>query len=369
MALQVQERGETAARRPFRMVCFGDSVMWGQGLPRHQTYANHVWRKLEPGGPGAAPGPLMYAHAGAVLGARDALSDRVVGRLERLAGLLFGLRSVPPWIRPGIGNEIASAEPSVVQQVESFDDSPRTVDLVLINGGGNDIGAVWYMRPSTSLHRLKAKIERHCYADMKALLERVAEKFPNACIVVPGYMQSLSSETKSAVLDTYFARQMVLFIVWRRRRALDRVFERNVMFRMETASALQRAVEAANKTDLARRGREHAAEDARIIFAEADAYQPFNAANAGRPWVWGVDLRGMCPEDSLRDFRLGACRRFNRWSPWYWASLGHPNAQGAAELGEAILARLADWAKANPDGRFADIRARLAKVNVPPPLP
>ena len=370
MEVGAGSRTNEAGQKPVRIVCFGDSVMWGQGLLRNQTYAYHVYRKLNPVRLATTAGPLMYAHSGAVIGARKDVSGRLMGRFDRLVSFILGLRTVPPWFRQGLGNEISCPSPTVVDQVESFDDAPQTVDLVLINGGGNDIGAVWYMRPTTSLESLKAKIERYCYEDMKSLLERVAEKFPNACIVVPGYIQSLSHETQAAVLKTYFARQLMLLFVWRRKWALDRIFERNAFFKNETAAAFRRAVDAANETDLAKRKRSQLSNRARILFAEAYKYQPFNSANAGRPWVWGVDLRELRPEDPLRDFRQGACSRFNRWSPWYWASLGHPNTQGAEELSEAILERLADWAKVNRQTRFRDLVERIRQVDVlPPPLP
>jgi hypothetical protein len=52
---------------------------------------------------------------------------------------------------PVIGNtangETPEARPTIIEQCDSFADSPDTVDLVLLNGGINDIGVATILNP------------------------------------------------------------------------------------------------------------------------------------------------------------------------------------------------------------------------------
>lgn len=401
------------------MVCFGDSVMWGQGLVQHRKYAYGVWallvgrkdaaddinRVASPSGPvhrgandaGRKDGALeedfeMHAHSGAVIGISGAV-ERVRTKMGRS---LYGVREMPDWLRGGNGNEIGAGRPTIAEQVGAYDNQPETVRIVLLNGGGNDIGVGWYMNPLTSLAALQAAIDRYCGQDMLVLIRRVAKKFPNACIVVPGYVQSLSRSTENNILKDYFSKLFPLVPVLRSRWVLDRVFERNAFFREQTSARLRATVAQANAEILqsdSRRleqamtgkraangsapkesptealevaaaqalgsavqlGNERSRPDAesrqlrfpegRVVFSDAPGFRSENAANGKSPWVWGIDLETLRPQDPLRDFRLGACARFGRWSPWYFASVGHPNADGAWRIRNAIIRNLLRWAE------------------------
>jgi lysophospholipase L1-like esterase len=332
-----------------RVVCFGDSVLWGQGLPGKHKYAYQVFEALADAQYAGRDSPMnardlrMFAHSGAVIGARTQVLMRARAPLVALVRLIFALRVVPAWLEGTLGGEISGPQPAVLQQVAAFDGDGAAVDLVLVNGGGNDIGALWYMLPTTRLSTLRRRIERHCHQDMALVLKEVVRKFPHACIVVPGYLQSLSEASAKGALGHYFARQLIFF-AWRWQWVLDRVFERNRFFREKTAEQLALAVGEAN-----------VGAGGRVIFVEAQGCQPENAANARRPWVWGIDPRELRPQDPLRDFRLGACTRLGRWSPWYWSSFGHPNQVGARKIADAILVGLASMAGRNGDPRFDNL--------------
>lgn len=336
-----------------RVVALGDSLMWGQGLPRSLTFAARLCTALSglPHATAAGPkGLAMRAHSGAVIG----LSGRRRLPTDLPRRLVFGVRPVPDWLMRGagtLGGEVASTTPTVAEQVQAYVERPEAVHLVLLNGGGNDIGASWYLNPATSLVSLDAAIARYCGRDMATLIHLTAERFPNAVIVVPGYMQSLSASSEKGVLAAFFPRLLLAPLIWRSRTLIDRVLERSAHFRRRTAEQL-RATVATVSAELMRREHSRAARlpGGRVLFADVEGFSAKNAANGENAWVWGLDVDSLRPQDPLRDFRQGACRRFGRWSTHYFASVGHPNERGAEEIFRGILRALLDWAGRTPGG-------------------
>jgi lysophospholipase L1-like esterase len=77
------------------------------------------------------------------------------------------------------------------------------VDLILLNGGINDMGAPRILAPKL-LGFLAGNIsdfaKKYCEDDMKLLLNKVASTFPNARIVVSGYFPLVSLDTPENVL-------------------------------------------------------------------------------------------------------------------------------------------------------------------------
>ena len=355
---------KSAAPPAIRLACFGDSLMWGQGLRPEDKFAWRVWDALQPVDHAAAAcrrdtGSLMLrAYAGAEVGASARPAPGGATRWSGLVSAVFGARAASPWLPSRLAGEVAAAPPTVLAQIAAFDVDPSTVDLVLVNGGGNDIGVFWYMNPTTSLAALKRRIEKVCYHDMREVLLRVAEKFPDACIVVPGYMQSLSPATATG-LARGGGGLLWHLIATLCRPALVRVFERNRVFREETALQLRRAVQSV-VVDLRERapaaspprgeGRVDAASrpatnSQRVMFADVHHFSQENAANGTDAWVWGIDTAPFMPQDPLREFRRGVCTRIGHWSSWYWTSVGHPNGLGAQEIADGILRSLSHWSR------------------------
>jgi lysophospholipase L1-like esterase len=98
----------------FRIVNLGDSVPWGQGLLEAEKYDILVKAALSAKYPGGVT-LERSAHSGAVIG----------------AGIATGTSA------PG---EVPVARPTIIEQCEQFANAPETVDLVLVNGGINDVG-------------------------------------------------------------------------------------------------------------------------------------------------------------------------------------------------------------------------------------
>ena len=302
----------------FRMLVLGDSVPWGQGLLGQDKFHTLVAQKL-PGGTGNPPlEKTVLAHSGATIG---------VG-VNTNEGPLDG--------------EVPTAYPTILEQVAQFNDSPETVDLILMNGGINDVDVRDIFNPFTDTSHLQDWIETHCHVHMKALLDQITAKFslPEARIRVTGYYPVLSAKSDPDFFKPFLK---VIGAPW-----LDdlgdvledllkgKIIQNSIIFAEQSASALQKAVNEAN-TSLTGLGR--------IVFVSS-GFGPENSAFAGEnAWVFGVnDDVDFSPEDEVIDSRHASCDAcepdlLQRWV-CYRASAGHPNALGAKQYAAQILASL-----------------------------
>lgn len=153
-----------------RIVSFGDSVPWGQGLREDEKYDVLV---------GAA---LRRSH------------PRVV--LQRLAhsGAIIGAHSVNGTIAK---EEVPMARPTILEQCDTFNDFPENVRLVLVNGGINDVDIRTILNPLVPKSILSAKIRSFCGHSMGQLLRMVNAKFhhPECRIIVTGYYMIWSHQS------------------------------------------------------------------------------------------------------------------------------------------------------------------------------
>ena len=123
------------------------------------------------------------AHSGATIG----ISDDEVEDTQREARL---------------NGEIPTNYPTILQQVADFSDQPETVDLILVNGGINDVN-VRRVIPSLSDDNLLSLIERHCHQHMRTLLERTTAKFKKATVIVTGYYPMISEDSDLLLLEAF----------------------------------------------------------------------------------------------------------------------------------------------------------------------
>jgi lysophospholipase L1-like esterase len=113
----------------FRIVTLGDSVTWGQGLPEAQKFDSMVRDALGHRFPGGVS-LQRFAHSGAVIAANPVTGNSANG-------------------------EVPVSRPTIVEQCDGFSDSPDTVDLVLVNGGINDVGVTKILIHSISFRHLR----------------------------------------------------------------------------------------------------------------------------------------------------------------------------------------------------------------------
>jgi beta-glucosidase/6-phospho-beta-glucosidase/beta-galactosidase/lysophospholipase L1-like esterase len=307
----------------YRMLVFGDSVLWGQGLQENQkihTLVASMIRTRE-GNIGVYADNL--AHSGATIG----IGDDDVEDTQREASL---------------NGEVPTSYPTILQQVADFTDSPETVDLVLVNGGINDVN-VRRILPSVSDDELLGLIDQHCHRHMRILLERITAKFKNAKVVVGGYFSIVSEDTDLGALAALLiglgfriGQVNLAFGAAVLNEVVRRGIARNCqLFAEQSEVKLQAAVDEVNTTLI-----NDAGEPKIRVFLAAPEFDRSNAALATHPWLFGINLdlsaqdsmvagsrRTACEEAPAGRTDVEICKR---------ASIGHPNAPGAEEYAREI---------------------------------
>jgi lysophospholipase L1-like esterase len=301
-----------------RMVVLGDSVVWGQGLLLAEKFSSQIYAGL--GGQAQDDHNFaVLAHSGATIGARAQGTG------------------------PSLDGEVPDSYPTIFQQCASFDDDPDTVDVVIVNGGINDVGAFNIVNPLTDSSDLQEKTDQYCYRDMLALLQAVLAKFPNPAtrIAVPSYYPILSDESDRVKLPHFLGVHGVELsrlltdlgeVVFRK------IFAQCSLFADRSSTNLRQAVADAN-TQLG---------GGRVRFAQVP-FTPSNSALAGNAWLWGIELGAddleLSPEDPMSQARHLACDHDEtdplRLPTCYLASAGHPNIIGAQQFAAAMLDALA----------------------------
>jgi len=303
----------------YRMVVFGDSIAWGQGLLEQDKFHTIVAQGL-PAAAGAPPiEKTVMAHSGAIIGA--------------------GVKT--PANEKPLNGEVPTSYPTILDQVAAFADSPETVDLILIDGGINDMGVGDILDPLTDTSDLQGWIETYCHVDMITLLDQVTAKFtlPTARIVVTGYYQILSEQSDRNLYNLFFKVMGVPLLNDLGEDLEGLVLAKTVkncaLFADLSAIALQNAVHEANASP---------AGNNRIVFVNP-GFGPKNAVFANPTWVFGVnDDLDLSPQDEVVAARHAACD-LDEHDPLqlltcYRASAGHPNALGAQQYAARILAAL-----------------------------
>jgi lysophospholipase L1-like esterase len=288
----------------YSMLVLGDSVTWGQGLRDGQKMHDIVRDTLA-----RTKGPvqcLLLAHSGAVIGVD---SGAPTGACD---------------------GEVPTAFPTILQQCDAAPDS--NVNLVILNGGINDIDIRYILNPFTEQDDLADTTRRFCGKDMAVLLDRALTRFPAARIVVTSYYPILSPESHVGLLDDFML--TIGLPIEPITRLIDDnvVYERIVsnceLFFDESTKALQGAIAAANA---------HA--PGRAAFA-APPFTEDNAALAPKAWLFGIK-EDLSPEDPVAAARRASCDKctddFLRREQCYRASCGHPNVTGAQQFAAAIL--------------------------------
>ena len=298
-----------------RMLVLGDSIQWGQGLPDDQKFHALVQATVQ-----AKPGNIgvykeVLAHSGATIGVGDQT------------------------ILPPIQGEVPTPYPTVWQQVDAVTDQPQMIDIVLVDGGLNDVMIARVVDPTVKPEELSALMEKHCHVGMRQLLEKITAKFPNAQIVVTGYYPIVSRVSNSKLLKPL----LIAFGVKAtalgggKDAALSEALKSRVvancrLFAAESTTKLQAAVD---ETNAALGGLP------RVFFA-VPGFTEKNSALAPDSLLWGVTADSS-PQDPVAANRLKLCKANKARSDQLWcscASAGHPNARGAQEYARVITAAL-----------------------------
>jgi len=300
-----------------RMAVLGDSVAWGQGLQDPNKYASIVLAQLDPTGTGQL---TMTAHSGAVIGAQG-----------------------PP-AGGKVGPEVPSATPTIRNQVDSVP-NPGTVDLVLLNGGINDVTIQAILAPFTSNDDLRTATEKACHDDMILLLKKAVGRFvkPSCQFIVTGYYPILSTQSSlkepgSTNLDLLLNHHgLPLAAYMNRTPIIDLVVSHALQFWRDSDVLLGGAV-AETQAALGLGGR--------IAFVPS-GFTESNALFAPMPFLFGFDPVTLGTQDLVPAERERECREayptlldFLDCEVCRYASVGHPNTDGALRFANAILNQL-----------------------------
>jgi hypothetical protein len=299
-----------------RLVVLGDSVPWGQGLADPHKYAAIVSGRI--GGP-ASPPPEYYAHSGAIIDPEGTYGSGA----SRCANL---------------SSEIPQAAPTLRGQIQLIA-TPETADLVILNGGLNDVDFRRIVNPSTSPAQLSIWIRNACYAGMKLALAELARRLsqPTSRAIVTGYYPILSSESdQSLIEDLLLICGIGLPAHLRHDPLLERVTRLCLQFWHESDAALAAAVKESAVTTGFRD---------RLSYVSG----PIGESHAlFTPTPWLFELRdGPNPEDEVAAARSIACDacytdplQLLQREQCHLASVGHPNVTGAAAYADAIVSAL-----------------------------
>lgn len=294
------------------LVIVGDSVHWGQGLVRahklHVIVANEM-RKKDP--------HLIehfMAHSGAVIG----------------AGLTV--------TRQRVDGEVPVPSPTIIEQVRSFTANPASVDVVLVNGGINDVDIRKILNPFFPTHLLTDLIREHCFDSMRLLLEETVRMFPSPAtrILVTGYYPILSSKSNPLHIPQLLEFQGLFAPMdFAAAPAMQNpVINHCMRFWTESTASLAEAVSTVNANH----------QPSRISFIDS-GFREDNAVFAPNAWLFGLKP-GLVPEDEVVHDRHVSCNA--AFPPLdvlareqcYRASAGHPNVIGAQKYAAAILAAI-----------------------------
>ena len=296
----------------FRIVAIGDSIVWGQGLLPGEKFTTLVQQALKPAHPEGVS-LESSAHSGAVIGATGATGTPQIG-------------------------EVPASRLSIIEQCDAFANAPEAVDLVILDGGINDVGVATILNPLALIPSLDARVGHACHDGMLVLLRKVSAKFskPSCKILVTGYYPILS-----AMSDPLGVIKLLgLFGI-----AVPPFLDRDVDF---INPVLARCEAFFNDSTAQLRNAIADSGDPRITFVPTG----FTDANAvfvpGTSLLWGLDLGdNLEPLDPVADARRPLCDAAHpdpgdllSREICHRASAGHPNVQGAQHYSRQILAAL-----------------------------
>jgi lysophospholipase L1-like esterase len=158
------------------MLVLGDSVIWGQGLNEDAKFYTIVAEGLEQR-LGRRVDKLNLSHSGASILPKEKSCPSLPGEVP------IGTPTIYTQAKAALSDYAAAGI------------KPEEVDLILLNGGINDIGFPVIVDPFTKTKKLTEKSKKYCFQEMTMLLRMLHESFPKAHLVVAGYFPIISKAT------------------------------------------------------------------------------------------------------------------------------------------------------------------------------
>ncbi len=330
---------------PFRIVVLGDSILSGQGQCDEQKIHKLVANSLQDC---LGLGPFEFTHL--------ARSGAIIGEASQIAS--------NSWLTTNGQvdyGEIPDAYPTVRRQCQDFTNNPATVDLVIVDGGANDVGGNDILNPLVPAAEISTRITNYCYLRMTNLLEDVSAKFKNATIVVTGYYPLVSGDGSPVEVDHvvgvfgYYPLvsgdgspaniATVLIGAFLGMPSVitpdmhETMVAKSALWAADSAVMIKRAVEEANT-----RNRNFSDRANRVVFADP-RFGPENALLASQTWLYALSLPLLWPQDcpSVITARRSTCAQrypfpHTNYPSCERASAFHPNQQGEQAYADAVFA-------------------------------
>ncbi|HZI48237.1 MAG TPA: SGNH/GDSL hydrolase family protein [Pyrinomonadaceae bacterium] len=330
---------------PFRMLVLGDSVVWGQGLNEDAKFYTIVQKGLEQQ-LGRRVDKLNLSHSGATILPKAKPCPALPGEV--------------PIVTPTIYTQANAA----LSLYAAAGIKPEEVDLVLLNGGINDIGFPVIVNPFTSDKKLTDQSKKYCFKEMSELLRALHQSFPNAHLVVAGYFPIISKATDPNVLPKLIQAFLglsngdkVLRAAAKQQREqskraakvndeklmrsnwlVDRLAQLSDVWKTRSDADLQAAVDAVNANA-------RTATFVKVVFADDECY----AANKTNLWkITGSSggVGNLITDDQMFSQRGETCRLIQADLKGTArlicpvAGTGHPNSFGSKKYAAAILEKL-----------------------------
>lgn len=287
----------------YHIQVFGDSIHWGQGLLPEQKMAYLFSQKLQKKNKKLKIRISSNAHSGAIIGDRSNKEDA------------------------GLNGEIPRTYPTILGQVD-LANNKEGVDLVLVNGGINDVDVTNILNPITTPSWIRTMCKKMCHDRMALLLRKIMNMYSDTTkVIVTGYYQIVSNLTLVNPAIFFYlgiSNSIVTPLV------MSRVIENSRIFSSEANKQLASVVrETAQKYE------------GRIAFADPS----FEAKNAilvpFSSYLFGLTILGN-PEDPLVESRRKVCPKTGRLidpnhAKCLRASAGHPNMKGEIQYANQIF--------------------------------
>ena len=345
---------QSGGQRSFKMLVLGDSVVWGQGLQEEAKFYSMVEKGLE----------------------------RQLGREVDKLNLSHSGASILPKSKPcpALPGEVPIGTPTIYTQANTAltiyaaaGVNREEVDLVLLNGGINDVGFPVIVNPFTKEKKIAEQSKKYCFREMVKLLCTLRESFPNAHLIVTGYFPIISKSTNhllvadliKAFLGISKGDEILRSAAKRQKEQLKRaaiLHDENLMrsnwlidklallsdlWKTTSDADLQAAVDAANA---ATNCKQTTGPASKAIFVKVN-FSPDECYAASKTNLWQItgssgSVGHLITDDQMFKERGNICRlvksdlnsRARLICPV--AGTGHPNSHGAIKYADAILQKL-----------------------------
>jgi len=289
----------------YSIVVLGDSIAWGQGLLEAEKFASLLKNAIAASPLGAGGVQLeSLAHSGAVIDDPGGTGHPV------------------PY------GEVPDSVPTIMDQAAQFQTPGDQVDLVLVQGGINDVGIKTILNPLALYPSLAGLAQAACHDRMYYLLRRIQGRCtsPTARVLVTGYYKILSALSDPLGVERLLQHHgMHLPPFVDRAIVCGAIVDRCAEFYAASERALAEAV--------------YDIHDPRFTFV-TNGFTDANSAFAPDPLLFGLNLGPggeLAPEDPMAGDRRPMCdqslpgilKLLDR-EACYRASAGHPNPAGAA---------------------------------------